>query len=150
VTETPKKLRIVLADDHAEVLERVRELLSPDFEIAGSACNGLALVEMTAALRPDAVVCDLNIPGLNGLDAGRLIQSRGLCDTVVLLTMYNEPQLIRRALAAGIRGYVIKVDAGEELTAALYTVLNGERYLSREALLGWENDGGEDESSSGR
>lgn len=140
----------MLADDHAEVLERVRELLSPDFEIAGATHDGQSLVEITAALRPDAVVCDLNMPGLNGLDAGRLIQSRGLCDSVVLLTMYNEPHLIRRALAAGIRGYVMKVDAGEELTAALHTVMKGERYLSREALLGWENDSGENESSSGR
>jgi DNA-binding NarL/FixJ family response regulator len=137
----------VLADDHTGILNEIRQLLSPEFEIARVVFDGNALMEATAALRPDIVVSDLNMPGLNGIEAGRAILRQGLCNAVVLLTMYNDSFLIRGALRAGIRGYVLKVDAGEELGAALHVVLSGGRYLSREARAQWSEDDAEDQSS---
>ncbi len=142
-----RRLRVVLADDHGEVLEEIRLLLHAEFEIAGSVRDGRALVETAAGLKPDVVISDLEMPGMNGIEACRTIISRGICNAIVLLTMYNEPHLIQRALRAGIRGYVLKIDAGEELMAALVAVLNGNRYLSREALARWSEEYAEDEGS---
>jgi len=107
------------------------ELLAPEFEVLRSVREGAALIEAALELRPDVVVSDINMPGLNGIDAARQIRKRGACDRVILLTVYREPQLVRSALEAGIQGYVLKLDAGEELIAAVRSVLAGNTYLSR-------------------
>ena len=126
-----RPLRVALADDHAEILEEVRSLLEPEFQVVCSMNEGAALIEAVDISKPDGVVADVQMPGLNGLDACREIVRRGLCDAVVMLSMHNDPTLIRTALRAGIRGYVLKEDAGEELIPALRAVLAGGRYLSR-------------------
>lgn len=122
---------VVLADDHADVLHETRSLLEPEFQVISSATDGAGLVRAVLEFKPQGVVADIHMPGLNGIDAGREIVSRGLCSAVVLLSMYDDPNLIRRALDAGIRGYVLKEDAGEELIPALRTVLAGGFYISR-------------------
>ena len=122
---------IVLAEDHEDLLQEMYELLSPEFEVVRLVRGGAALVDAALELRPDVVVSDINMPGLNGIDAGRSIRRQGACDTVILLTVFREPQLVRCALEAGIRGYVLKLDAGEELIAAVKSVLAGNTYLSR-------------------
>jgi DNA-binding NarL/FixJ family response regulator len=93
--------------------------------------EGLALVQAAFELRPDAVISDIKMPRLNGIDAGRQILQKGLCQAVIALTTYNEPLLVESAMQAGIRGYVLKVQAGEELIPAVRTVLGGGIYLSR-------------------
>ena len=127
----PVKPRIVLADDHEDLLREMYDLLAPEFEVVRSVRAGAALIEAALELRPDIVVSDINMPGLNGIDAAREIRKNGACDRVILLTVYREPQLVRSALEAGIRGYVLKLDAGEELIAAVRSVLAGDTYLSR-------------------
>jgi len=127
----PVRPRIVLADDHEDLLHEMYELLAPEFEVLRSVREGAALIEAALELRPDVVVSDINMPGLNGIDAARQIRKRGACDRVILLTVYREPQLVRSALEAGIQGYVLKLDAGEELIAAVRSVLAGNTYLSR-------------------
>ena len=127
----PTKMRILLADDHRELLEEMANLLTPEFEVVRSVTEGLALIEAARELRPDAVVADMNMPGLNGIDAGRQIVTQGLCDAVIILTVYNEPQMVRRAIEAGIRGYILKIDAGEEITPAIKRVLAGNVYFSQ-------------------
>jgi CheY-like chemotaxis protein len=129
--EQERKPRLVLADDHLDVLEAIRYLLASDFDILRTAAEGHALVQAAAELSPDAVVSDIQMPGLDGIEAGGRIIRQGLCNAVVVLTMYNEPHLVRKALQAGIRGYVLKVDAGEELIPAVNAVLAGGSYLSR-------------------
>jgi DNA-binding NarL/FixJ family response regulator len=129
--KVPTRLRILLADDHRDLLEEMCQLLTPEFAVVRSVTEGLALVEAAREVRPDVVVTDMNMPGLNGIDAGRQILQGGMCDAVVILTVYNEPQMVRSALEAGIRGYILKVDAGEELTAAIQRVVTGHTYLSR-------------------
>jgi DNA-binding NarL/FixJ family response regulator len=133
VTENaqPRKSRLVLADDHLDVLEAIRYLLASDFEVLHTVAEGHALIQAVAELSPDAVISDIQMPGLDGIEAGGRILRQGLCDAVVVLTMYNEPHLVRKALQAGIRGYVLKVDAGEELIPAVNAVLAGGSYLSR-------------------
>ena len=128
---SPVPLRIALADDHAGILEEIQSLLEPEFQVVCSASEGAALIKAVHASKPDGVVADVQMPGINGIDAGREIVQRGLCNSIVMLSMYNEPALIETALRAGIRGYVLKEDAGEELIPALREVLSGGRYLSR-------------------
>lgn len=126
-----RRPRIVLADDHRGMLEEINLVLSREFEVVGSVSEGRALCSAVSQLRPDAVVSDINMPLVDGLEAGRRILQGGLCSAVILLTNHNEPQLIQSALEAGIRGYVLKIDAGEELALAVRTVVDGGLYLSR-------------------
>ena len=125
------KLRIVLADDHPEVREQIRELLASEFDVIGAVSSGLQLVEAAAALQPDLVVSDIAMPGLDGIEAGRRSLNGGFARGAVLLTMHNDPQLLEKARAAGIAGFVLKVDAGEELIAAIGEVAAGRTYISR-------------------
>jgi CheY-like chemotaxis protein len=126
-----RRNRIVLADDHLDLLHEVRALLIPSFEILQSVTDGLALIDAVRAAKPDVVIADIRMPRINGIEACRRIIQQGLCDAAILLTMYNDQQFVREALEAGIRGYVLKLDAGEELIPAVNSVLRGSRYLSR-------------------
>src|SRR5579872_252249 len=115
--------RVVLADDHPDMLQEIRSLLEPEFDVVSSATNGRALLEAVLASKPDVVVTDVEMPGRDGIDAGREIVARGLCQAVVILTVYNNPHLVLNALESGMRGYVLKYHAGEELIQALRAVL---------------------------
>jgi len=132
--DAPARSRLVLADDHLDVLYEIRYLLASRFDVLRAVNEGPALIEAAAELRPDAVISDIHMPGLGGIEAGSQILQKGLCKAVVILTMYNEPLLVSRSIQAGIRGYVLKVDAGEELIPAVYTVLRGGNYFSRGVL----------------
>lgn len=127
----PHRFRIVLADDHSDILHEVRALLSPEFDIVNAVTDGLSLIDAVRQDRPDVVVSDLQMPRLGGIGACRHIIQEGLCSAVIVLTMHNEEQLIQEAISAEIRGYVLKVDAGEELVAAVRSVLAGSKYYSR-------------------
>jgi len=129
-SQARRPYRIVLADDHADILEEVRCLLAPDFDVVRAVKEGLALIDAAAELRPDAVICDIYMPGPNGIECGVQILQRRFCDAVILLSMYNQPHLVSKAIEEGIRGYVLKEDAGAELTAAIYAVVAGRQYLS--------------------
>jgi DNA-binding NarL/FixJ family response regulator len=132
-TEPVPRFRLVLADDHEDILDEVRQLVSSDFEVVGAVKNGTALIEAVTELRPDAVICDIYMPGLNGIASGAQILRSGLCRSVIVLTMHNERHLIGKALQEGIQGYVLKEDASEELIPAVYAVVGGSRYLSQGA-----------------
>ena len=121
---------VLLADDHEEVREAVRDLLAEEFDVLGSVSQGAALVQAASKLRPDVVVTDLCIPVVDGIEAARQILEGGWCQTIVVLTAFDEPALLEKALQIGARGYVSKVDAGEELITAIHTSLNGQRYVS--------------------
>lgn len=123
--------RLVLADDHGDVLKELRRLLDPEFDVAAALRDGPSLLEAAGRLHPDAVICDLRMPGMSGIEAGARILSARLAKAVVVLSMYREADLIRQALDAGILGYVLKVDASEELIPAIYSALAGKPYLSR-------------------
>jgi len=124
------KPRLLLADDHEEFLDEVSRLLESDFELVGSARDGVELVERAAELIPDAVVTDFKMPKLSGIVAGRKLVEKRVCLAVVLLTMYRDPQLVRDAMDAGIRGYVLKDRAGEDLIPAIHCALDGQSFVS--------------------
>ena len=124
------KPRLLLADDHDELLREVTELLGQEFQVLATVQDGMTLLFRAAELQPDVVVTDLKMPRLSGIDAGRKLLDQKLCRAVVLLTMYADPQLISSALDAGILGYVTKDRAGLDLIPAIKAALAGETFIS--------------------
>jgi DNA-binding NarL/FixJ family response regulator len=125
------KRRLLLADDHTELLGEIQQLVATHFDVVGTAGDGLTLVKMAEALKPDVVVTDIRMPGLSGIDAACTILKQKACKAVVLLTMYDDSRLIKNALDAGILGYVLKATAGEELIPAIEQALQGGVFVSR-------------------
>ncbi len=126
------KTTIVLADDHAVVRDGLRALLEdePDFSIAGEASDGLEAARLVEDLRPDVLVLDLMMPGMNGLEVTRQL-SRSSCPTrVVVLSMHANEAYLLEALAAGAVAYVLKKSTAAELVHAIREVVAGRRYLS--------------------
>ncbi len=122
--------RLLLADDHEEFLQEVSRLLEDDFELVGVARDGAELMERAAALSPDAVVTDFKMPKATGIVAGRNLVATRACGAVILLTMFRDAQLMHDAFDAGIRGYVLKDKAGEDLIPAIHRVLEGKTFVS--------------------
>jgi DNA-binding NarL/FixJ family response regulator len=124
-------LRLILADDHQIVRQGLRALLEREgLEIAAEAADGNAAVTLVEVYHPDIAILDLSMPGLNGVDAAREILQRHPKVGVILLTVHNEDYQVVTALRAGIRGYVIKTQAADELVRAIREVATGGMYLS--------------------
>jgi len=124
-------LRILLADDHCIVRQGLRALLErAGFDVVGEAADGLEAVRLAEALTPDAAVLDLIMPTLNGLDAGRQILVRQPTMPILLLTMHTEEAHVAAALRAGIRGYLLKTQAADDLARAIRDAVRGHLFLS--------------------
>lgn len=127
---------VLLVDDHRMVREGLRLILdqAPDIEVIGEAECGRSALEMMEHLKPDIVVMDIGMPGLNGIEATR--QARMRCPQVRLLGLstYTDRQYILRMLDAGASGYVPKSAAADELIKAIQTVMRGEVYLGAELV----------------
>src|SRR4051794_37874843 len=109
------KPRIVLADCHAMVLEGLRSVLQGEFQIVGTARNGYELLDQVFLLKPDAVVSDLSMPGLTGLDVLRRVRTAKLRTKFVVLTMHADADIAREACRAGVSAYIVKASAASEL-----------------------------------
>ena len=124
-------VRLLLADDHVIVRDGLKNLLLDEcFEIAAEVSNGRDAVESARKLHPDVAVLDISMPLLNGIDAAREIRAVSPRTKSMLLTMHNEEQYALEALRAGIKGYVLKTQAGAELVQAIRSILGGGFYLS--------------------
>ncbi|PZA08494.1 MULTISPECIES: response regulator transcription factor [unclassified Meiothermus] len=125
-------LRILIADDHPIVRAGLVGLLSTQegFEVVGEASNGLEAVQMADALRPDVVLMDLRMPGMDGTAATRAIRSRFPEVQVLVLTTYDTDAEIVRAIEAGAIGYLLKDVPREELYKAIHASAQGESVLS--------------------
>lgn len=125
-------LKILLADDHQIVRQGLKALLEQEgFNVIAEASNGQEAVTKTRELEPDVAVLDVSMPIMNGLLAAEEIRrSLGTKVRVVLLTVHTESQYVLQALRAGVRGYVLKSKAAENLIQAITDVSNGLTYLS--------------------
>jgi DNA-binding NarL/FixJ family response regulator len=124
-------LRILIADDHAIFRQGVKALLEREgFIVMGEVADGHAVIQVVAQQNPDVVVLDLAMPVLNGLDAAREITRVSPRTRIILLTMHTEDPYVARALKVGIRGYVLKSQAAEDLVQAIREVARGAIYLS--------------------
>lgn len=124
------RARILIADDHALVAEGLRRLLSEEYEVVGLSPDGRRLLSDAAALRPDVIVLDIGMPGLNGIDAA--VQLQKLLPTVklVFVTQQVDVQYLRAAFRAGAVGYVAKQSASEELLIAIRRALARQIYIT--------------------
>lgn len=126
-----KSIRIVLADDHALVRAGFRTLLEQlGAQVVGEAKDGREAVQIATALKPDVVLMDISMPGLNGLEATtRLVRD---CPgvRVIILSMHDSAEYARRAIRAGALGYLLKDSSGAELEMAIRAVAAGKTYLS--------------------
>jgi len=127
-----KKLRIILADDHALVRAGIRMLIEslPDVEVVGEAGNGEEALEVIKKTSPDIAVLDLGMPRLNGLGTTEYITKYFPKVKVIILSMHRGAEFVLHALRAGAAGYIVKDAATAELGAAIHAVARGESYLS--------------------
>ena len=123
--------RILLADDHREVLDTLRPLLDEMGEVVGMVEDGRALIEAARLLEPDLIITDISMPRLNGLDATRTILACLPESKVIILTVHREAVYLSLAFNAGARGYILKRSAVAELPQAVLRVLAGDRYVGR-------------------
>jgi DNA-binding NarL/FixJ family response regulator len=122
--------RVLLADDHKIVLEGLKNLLEPEFELVGTVEDGRALLDAANNLHPDVIVTDISMPLLNGIEAVRQIKKVSPHIKVVFLTMHPDASYAAEALEAGASGYVLKHSAPEELVNAINESIKGKTYVT--------------------
>ncbi|MGH8924753.1 MAG: response regulator transcription factor, partial [Acidimicrobiia bacterium] len=130
-------IRVVVADDHQLVREGIRMLLdrAADIEVVGEARSGEQAISLVEEVAPDVLVMDITMPGMSGITTSEIIsQQQGTA--VVILSMHEDEALVRRALASGAKGYVLKGSAADELLLAVRAAARGSMYLSQQASAG--------------
>lgn len=125
-----KRPRIIAADDHRIVVEGLRGLLEPEFELVSVVADGRELIEEHDKIRPDLIVADVGMPHLNGIQAMRKLREAGSKARFVFLTMHPDPEYAAEALESGASGYVLKHSAPEELVTAVREALAGRTYIT--------------------
>ena len=124
-------IRILLVDDHKIVREGTRQLLeqSTDLSVVAETASGEDALRLCAELRPDVVVMDVHMPGMNGIDATRVIRARHPFIRVLILSAYDDDRYVFPLLDAGAGGYLLKTTTGSDLADAIRTVFKGETVL---------------------
>ena len=124
------KARVILADDHRMVTEGLRGVIETEFELVGIVEDGQALLEAVQRQRPDLVVLDVSMPGLNGIDAAAQLRKNDPNLKIVFLTMHRDVLYVKRAFENGASGYVLKQSAPAELITAMREALQGRTYVT--------------------
>ena len=126
-------INVLVVEDNAAFRQFVRNTIEGGIGSVAitEASDGLAAVQLALEMRPDLIVLDIALPSLNGLEAARRILKASSTSKIVFLSQESSRDIVREAFRIGARGYVVKHDAGRELTAALQAVLRGDRFVSR-------------------
>jgi DNA-binding NarL/FixJ family response regulator len=124
--------RVLIVDDHAFIRRGVQSILQPfpEWELCGEAGNGNEAVRLANELEPEVILMDVTMPGLNGIEATRIIRNAHPQVKIVLLTLHESPEILRNGFRAGARGYLLKADAEQELLKALRIVVGDGTYIS--------------------
>jgi DNA-binding NarL/FixJ family response regulator len=125
-----KKPRLVLADDHTILVEGLKALLAPEFDVVATASDGRTVLEAAKEYQPEIILLDISMPGLNGIEAARRLKETNPGAKLIILTMHGDLSFVRAAFEAGVCGYVLKQSAATELVTALREVDTGRRYIS--------------------
>ncbi len=156
-----RSIRVLIVDDHTVLRDTLRLLLemNGEVEVIGEAADGRQAVDLAEQVKPDVVLMDTAMPGLNGIEATALIRKRLPRTKVLVLSGYGHEDQVRAALRAGASGYVLKSSSSEELLLAIRTVNQSNTYLSqalaegdrlRSYLLASENRGAKEATLSAR
>lgn len=125
------RTRLLLADDHALIRQGIKELLQKQgFQVVCEASNGQEALRIAEKVQPDVAIVDIGMPVLNGVDTAREMNKASPKTKVILLTQHAESQYVAEALRAGVKGYVLKSQAAEDLFDAIHEVCKGSVYLS--------------------
>jgi two-component system, NarL family, response regulator NreC len=130
------RIRVLISEDHALFREGLRALLSahPTLEVVGDARDGNEAVQLAKSLRPDVILMDMEMPELNGLEATRRVRRAVPASRVLMLTLYDDEEVVAECLEAGAAGYVLKDAPSSQLVYAIEAVHRGQRYLSPRVL----------------
>lgn len=122
--------RVLLVDDHELIMERVKALVQPAFDVVGVARTGVDMVSEGLRLRPDVIVADISMPLLDGIAASRQLREQQSTAKIVFLTIHDEKAFVRACLAVGAKGYVIKSHMKTDLVIAMNSALLGRLFVS--------------------
>ena len=122
--------RVLVADDHAAMLDTLVGMLSRDFDVVASVSDGLSAVTQAEQLKPDLLVLDIAMPGLNGIAAAARLQERGSTAKIVFVTNMRDREFVQESLALGDIGFVVKDRLVADLLPAIRRVLAGEAFVS--------------------
>jgi len=127
------KVTLLIADDHPVFRRGLRQIIEehPRFEIVGEAADGKTALDLVAELQPDILVLDIDMPRVSGLDMARALQRNQSPVHIVVLTMYKEEDIFNAAMDMGVRGYVLKENASDDILEALEIVARGETFVSQ-------------------
>ncbi len=128
--DSGNRRRILLADDHPLVLERVRSLLQPTFDVVGVARDGLEMIREAMRLHPDIIVADISMPGVDGIEAAHRLRELGTTAMIVFLTIHESPEFVEACLAEGALGFVVKSHMKADLIPAIEAALSGRCFVS--------------------
>jgi DNA-binding NarL/FixJ family response regulator len=134
-TEQPRAkvpTRVLIVDDFRPFLILVRSLLEamPDLRIVGEASDGLEAIQKAEELDPDLILLDVGLPKLSGIEAARRIRQLVPRSKILFLSQESDPDVVQEALGLGVGGYILKMQAGNELLVAIKAVLRGEQFVS--------------------
>ena len=133
------RFRVLLADDPRAMLERIKALLDPEFEVVGAVDDGRALVDAAKEFYPDVLVVDISMPMLNNIDAVRQIRKSDSTVRVVILTVHEDPDFVPMCFAAGAVAFVVKSRLASDLVPAIRLALANRTFVS--PVLPWEESG---------
>lgn len=130
MSTTATRTRILIADDHPGALAQAAGYLGQEHEVAGTVKNGLELLEAAARLKPDVIVLDISMPDLDGFEAARQLKRDGCLSKLVFLTVWEDDDFAREAIALGASAYVVKARIASDLMLAISEVLAGRKFVS--------------------
>lgn len=132
----PEKIRVVIADDHPVVRTGLRLMLGMEerIELVGEAADGIAAIHLVSEQAPDVVLMDLRMPAMDGLEATQQIRAKFPRIAIIVLTTYDEDELMLRSLQAGVRGYLLKDSGLETVLQAIERAARGEMLLQPELM----------------
>jgi DNA-binding NarL/FixJ family response regulator len=122
--------RLLLADDHTLMLDGIRMLLEPEFELVGCVEDGQMLLTAAMESKPDVILLDISMPVLNGIDAAHQLRKMLPAAKIIFVTMHADAEFVTEAFRAGAAGYLLKRSAASELLTAIRQVLKGNHYVS--------------------
>jgi DNA-binding NarL/FixJ family response regulator len=128
------KINLLVADDHAILRDGIVSLLQsdPSFEIAGTASNGYEVMDLVNSRPIDVCLLDINMPGLDGIETAKLLRQKKPELKIIMLTTYNDREIISELVHIGVAGYLLKNSDKEELAEAIQKVMKGRHYFSSE------------------